>query len=585
MTMHSSETPAAGVLGPSDTLNGLARLVDDMATMLVAQRELLAQRGMELAPEPLENLQHFGKDLSGLHATLGDSHTELQQLRELARTTQVINSVLDLDRVLSDVINSVIALTGAERGYLVLKNPENGALEFRIARNMLQADVSEEEYIVSQTVVERVASQGEPVVTINAQEDTRFRDSESVFDYMLRSILCVPLKRKGEVIGVVYVDNRFRQGLFGDREQRVVYAFANQAAIAIENARLFERLRASLSEITATKAFMDNVFASIGSGVITADRDELVMAVNAAAARILDIDSERTLGQSLWAVLPAFYDGFDQVLREVRDQNREQTVEVEPILGLRGQVNLNLKLSPFKDAAQVTQGVAIVLDDLTALKQQAATLSAVRRYMTPTMLDNIQTIDELELGGVEREITVIYCDVRGFTPFCEALPPETVMAVINRYLSVSSDAVNATEGIIDKYLGDAIVALYNTQLNPQADHARRAVIAAAAIMRGMQALHAVLPPDQRLLFGIGMHSGPAILGNVGSPRRKEFTAIGESVQLAKLLQENALGGEIIASQDTYDVVWDIVTAEALPPRKLGERATLEVMYRITGLRE
>jgi PAS domain S-box-containing protein len=578
--MDSSMTPPAGVLGTADVLQGLGRLVDDMSNMLRAQRELLAQRGMELATEPLDNLQHFRKDLSSLQTTLGENHTELQQLRELARTTQVINSVLDLDRVLSDVIDSVIALTGAERGYLVLRNPETGALEYTIARNMLQADVNDEEYILSQTVVERVAQLGEPVVTVNAQEDPRFKGAESVFDYMLRSILCVPLKRKGEVIGVVYVDNRFRQGLFGEREQRVVYAFANQAAVAIENARLFERIRASLSEITATKAFMDNVFASIGSGVITADREELVMAVNDAAARILELERERALGQSLWAVLPTMYDGFDLAVREVRDQDRQQTIEVEPILNARGQVNLNLKLSPFKDSAQVTQGVAIVLDDLTAFKQQAATLSAVRRYMTPAMLDNIQTIDQLELGGVEREITVVYCDVRGFTSFSEARPPETVMGVINQYLSVSTDAINATEGIVDKYLGDAIVALYNTQLNPQADHPRRALAAALSIMEGMRALHDVLPHDQRLLFGIGIHTGPAILGNVGSPRRKEFTAIGDTVELAKLLQENALGGEIIASQSTVDAVRGAVSADVLPPRKLGERAGPEVIYRI-----
>lgn len=448
---------------------------------------------------------------------------------------------------------------------------------------MLQADVSDEEYILSQTVVERVIRQGEPVVTVNAQEDARFKEAESIFDYMLRSILCVPLKRKGEVIGAVYVDNRFRQGLFGEREQRVVYAFANQAAVAIENARLFERIRASLAEITATKAFMDNVFASIGSGVITADRDELVMAVNDAAAHILNLERERALGQSLWAVLPTLYDGFDAAVREVRDQDRQQTIEVEPILGPRGQVNLNLKLSPFKDAEQVTQGVAIVLDDLTALKQQDATLSAVRRYMTPAMLDNIQTIDQLELGGVEREITVVYCDVRGFTSFSETRPPETVMTVVNRYMSVCTDAINATEGIIDKYMGDAVVALYNTQLNPQADHAPRAMSAALSMMRAVHELHDALPPDQRLLFGIGIHTGPAILGNVGSPRRKEFTAIGGTMELAKLLQENALGGEIIASQSTFDAVRESVTAEALPPRKLGDRAAPEVMYRIGAL--
>jgi class 3 adenylate cyclase/GAF domain-containing protein len=574
--------PSAGD-SPTPIIQRISQLVQDMSAMLRAQRDLLAQRGMHLSPEPLEGLTRFGENVRKLLDVIEENRIELQRLRELARTTEVINSRLDLDHVLSDVIDTVIALTRAERGYIVLKHPETGELEFRVARNMQQADLADDQFIVSSTVVRRVAEQGEPVVTINAQEDARFSDADSIFDYMLRSILCVPLKRKGQVIGVIYADNRYHQGLFGEREQQIVYAFANQAAIAIENARLFERLRASLAEITATKAFMDDVFSSIGSGVIAADRSDLIEALNAAAARILDIEREANIGQSLWSVLPPLYEGFQRLVADVRDQDREQVVEVEPVLETRGQINLNLKLSPFKDSARVTQGVAIVLDDLTAQTQQAAQLSLIRRYMTPAMLDNIQTIDELELGGVERQITVFYCDVRGFTTFSERLSPEELLRVINHYLAVCSNVINTTAGIIDKYMGDAAVGLYNTQLNPQADHALRAVQAAVMLVEGVQSLHQTLPPERRLLYGIGVHTGPAILGNVGSPRRKEFTAIGETMRFAKLLQENALGGEVLLSRTTFEMVREVVHAEPLAPRKLKDQPDFEIMYRVSGM--
>jgi PAS domain S-box-containing protein len=375
-----------------------------------------------------------------------------------------------------------------------------------------------------------------------------------------------------------------RPGLFSEREQRLVYAFANQAAIAIDNARLFERVRASLAEITALKEFMDNVFDSIASGVIAADSDDQITTINAAAARILDIPREQSIGKSLWSVLPTLYEGFERLVKEVRDRNRQQTIEVEPVLDRRGQISLDLKLSPLKDEAQVTQGVALVLDDRTELKQREAQLSLVRRYLPPEMVDNIRTIDELELGGVEREISVLFCDVRGFTTFSESLPPEQLMQVINRYLSLSSEAITKYEGIIDKYMGDAVVGLFNTQLNPQErDHPVRAVYAALTMVHNVLELHNDLPPEQRLLYGIGVHTGTAVLGNVGSPRRKEFTAIGDTVQIAKLLQENALGGQVIISQEAYDVLKSYIKAERIEPHKLKEQRDYRPMYLVVGL--
>src|SRR5215813_2716013 len=107
-------------------------------------------------------------------------------------------------------------------------------------------------------------------------------------------------------------------------------------------------------------------------------------------------------------------------------------------------------------------------------------------------------------------------------------------------------------------MGDASVGLFNTQLNPQEDHAIRAVYAALLMVQNLEQVHAKLPENQRLFYGIGVDTGPAVLGNVGSPRRKEFTAIGNSLQFAKLLQENALGGEVIVSEETYDRVKDFV---------------------------
>src|SRR5258708_11616317 len=175
-------------------------------------------------------------------------------------------------------------------------------------------------------------------------------------------------------------------------------------------------------------------------------------------------------------------------MAEVRKHNLNQTVEVEPFVGTRGQVNLDLKLSPLKNGTE-TQGVAIVVDDLTEIKQRQEQLRVVRFYLPPEMVDNIKTIDELEFGGVEREVSILFCDVRGFTTFSETLEPEELMQTINQYLTVSSNAIQAQEGIIDKFMGDAVVGLFNTQLNPQEDHAVRALRAAITMSDQVLGLH------------------------------------------------------------------------------------------------
>lgn len=170
------------------------------------------------------------------------------QLGALMNVGQMINSSRGLKRVLEEVMDSLIALMRAERGFLMLRE-SNGELSVRIARGLDQVDLDEDEFKVSKTVVRRVAESGEPVLTTNAQADPRFDGQMSIAAYHLRSILCIPLKLKNDLIGVVYVDNRARIGSFQEADLGLISAFADQAAVAIDSARLFENLQKSHREL------------------------------------------------------------------------------------------------------------------------------------------------------------------------------------------------------------------------------------------------------------------------------------------------------------------------------------------------
>ncbi len=583
--MSSSPFETHPVQNPnSDEIQYVSLLVAQVEDMLRTQRDILQQRGMGLPPGTLKDVAETRQGLEALSAHLAAQQVELNRLHALAETSALINSSLGLDEVLNRVMDTVIRLTGAERGYIVLREEGTSELVVRVARNLDQETIQRGSFTVSRSVVNDAAENGQPIVTTNAQADPRFSNQESVVSYSLRSILCVPLKVKDEVIGVVYADNRVRSGLFGQSELELLLAFANQAAVAIENARLFERVSTMLAEVIENKELLENVFASIASGVITADMQGNIIICNLAAEKMFDITREKILQQRTAEALPFLGEDFYTALRQVYQTSSRESLELQPVIPSRGQAVLATRISPLKTHDQSIGGVTMVFDDLTEMRRREETLAEVRRYLSPEMVENIRMIDTIELGGEEREISVIFADVRGFTQFSERLQPEELMMIINRYLGVCSDAIHLYDGVIDKYMGDAAVGMYNTQLNPQEDdHALRAVRAAMSMIYDVQALHEILPPELRLWYGIGIDTGLAVLGNVGSAARKEFTALGSPIIHARKLQETAERGEIVISEATYDRVRDKIEVERLERPFRGEEVP-HIMYKVLGFK-
>lgn len=161
------------------------------------------------------------------------------RLALLYRLSQNFNSSLDLNEVLNRVIDEVIEILHAERGFIMLFGPD-GSQNFSVARGLDRKTIDQPQFQVSQSVVQKVASEGQPILTSDAQADTRFNMRQSILLLGLRSILCVPLKVKDEVRGVVYADNRFEAGIFTQADLDLLSAIASIAAISIENARLYQ---------------------------------------------------------------------------------------------------------------------------------------------------------------------------------------------------------------------------------------------------------------------------------------------------------------------------------------------------------
>ncbi len=556
--MSDPQTQILSNAGSAGLVRYMRQRVLDATQTLRSQADMLRQRGVTLAPETFETLRALKTQFDQLETATANVQSELNSLRALARTAALISSAQRTDEVLNQVMDTVIQITRAERGYIMLRD-DTGELVFRVARGIDLEDMRDDGSsgrVVSLSIVRQVVETGQPVLTDNASADANYNSHLSIAGFQLRSILAVPLILRGEVIGVVYADNRVISGLFKPADVDLLMAFAGQAAVAIENARLIEATQQRLAEATAIRDRMDNIFTSIVSGIITLNFDGQVIVCNAAAERIL---GQELIGQRLLDILPDEEGVAAGVLATVQQTMQAASVECHPHVG--GEPRFwRINVAPLRFESGQALGLALVLDDLTEVAQRESQLKEVQRYLPAGLLKKAR---DLDTGAQEREITAIFCDVRGFTTFSERLQPQALMTVINRYLGLASDAINFVEGVVDKYMGDAVTGMFNTQLNPQDDHAQRAVQAALQLMSDLRAQHEVMPEDQRLFYGIGIHTGQAVLGVVGGRTRKEFTAIGEASDIAKYLQEQAGKGEIIISGTTYELVKDVYECEPL----------------------
>ncbi len=278
---------------------------DQVVAITQRAAKLRASMDENQAPLAFNGVKELEDSLSRISEVLVPFEQRFSNLQALAGIGQVVNSTLELDEVLQIVMDTIVRLTEAERGFLMLRNAE-GEMESRIARNWEQESINKNEFAISRTIVERVIESGEAILTTNAREDPRFDGQESIIAFNLRSILCVPLMVKTDLIGVIYTDNRIRSGIFSEADRDLLISFANQAAVAIENARLFSSLKVTLEEVTELKNLMDDVFASIVSGVITADVEDQITLCNRAAASILGQASAEIVGRKLEDVAPSF---------------------------------------------------------------------------------------------------------------------------------------------------------------------------------------------------------------------------------------------------------------------------------------
>ncbi len=392
----------------------------------------------------LRPLAEFRKDYdlegapSGAVRGLGERERVFEVLAQVAK---VLLQVEELHPVLEKVMDLVFAHLKVDRGFIVLYDEEGGEPRLKLWRARKLEEGDEPEVPISRTILDMVTSKKVALLTHDAQADQRFEAGRSIRIHQIRSAMCVPLWHLDQVIGVIYVDSPLHVGSFSTADLDLLTALANYAAIAIEQARLRERIK-----------------------------------------------SEQLVRQRL------------------------------------------------------------------------------ERYHSPAVIEAVLSGPEHGTPPVmSGETSILFADIVGFTSRCETLPPEEVSAFLNQFFSLAGDAIFQYGGTLDKFIGDAVMAFFGAPL-PQPDHAERAVRAAIALSRALdvwnreRSLEGLEPVEVRT----AIHSGPVVVGDIGSANRVDYTVLGNTVNVAARLEEFvAKPGLIVLGETTQAAVAHIFPTEHL----------------------
>jgi class 3 adenylate cyclase len=206
------------------------------------------------------------------------------------------------------------------------------------------------------------------------------------------------------------------------------------------------------------------------------------------------------------------------------------------------------------------------------------------RYVSATVVDLLlKNPGQVQLGGRLQDLTVLFSDLENFTSIAEVTEPERLLNILNTYHTLMVSIIRDNGGTVDKFMGDGVIALYNTPTD-QPDHAVRAVLTALHIREVMDAFHQQFEPPYRLKINFGIHTGKAVVGNVGAPEIMNFTAVGDTINLGARLEQMSRNGQILISEATYKQASSIIDAEPIGELRVKGREMPVLTYNVTGLK-
>ena len=445
---------------------------------------------------------------------------------QILKVAQELSEELEVDALLTRIMRTTTELLNADRSTIFVHDPKTKELWSRVAEGMRVKEIRIPE---NAGIAGKVFMTGTAENVIDPYAHELFNaaiDKET--GYKTESILCMPIIDKaGNAIGVTQVLNK-RGGSFLARDEARLKAFTAQVSISLHNARLF-------SEVTQARNHNAATLNSLSNGVITFNEMNKVSALNPAAARILSVNEKALIGLTPHDIFGQNEGWVIGQVEELFDTGQADSfVDVDLKLDSGQLISTNISVVPLRDEEDETIGGMVILEDITQEKRVKSTMA---RYMTKEIAEQLLEAGEDALGGRSQTATVLFSDIRSFTTISETLGARGTVSMLNEYFTEMVEVIFKHEGILDKYIGDAIMAVFGTPF-PTDNDTDNAIIVANRMMEALRELNVRRASEEKneIHIGIGLSTGELISGNIGSLKRMDYTVIGDSVNLAARLE-------------------------------------------------
>lgn len=509
----------------------------------------------------------------------------------LLKATSSLGQSLNLEKTLQVVMDEARDLMQADRSTLFLLDRETGELWSKVATADGQTTMKIR-IPANRGIAGYVASTGQTLNIPDAYEDPRFdANIDKQTGYRTRNILCMPVyNSEGALIGATQLINK-HQGHFTSSDEEFMRAFNIQAGIALENARLFE-------SVLQEKQYQKDILQSLSDAVISTNMQGKIVTINDAALQLLcpaHSSGERQalaewreilIDRPVWEVV-----SIEHLQMRLEDSLKHGAKQYVPeqslVIGGQGsERSINLTVTPLTNPEGDVRGGLVVLEDISQEKRMKTTLY---RYMTPGVAEQVMALgDDALMVGERKDVSILFSDIRRYTSLTEKMTAAEVVALLNNYFETMVEAVFSFDGTLDKFIGDALMAVFGAPL-PLENHAWMAVQSALDMRQRLQEFNQKRQAIGQPLIhiGMGISSGEVVSGNIGSQRRMDYTVIGDGVDISSRLEgaTKEYGCDIILSEFTYNLCAEKIQVRELDRVRVKGKTRPVYLYELIGDRQ
>ena len=461
------------------------------------------------------------------------------QEMEFVSIVSDVTAEIDLSALLKRVMEEATRMLNADRATLFLNDEKTNELFSRVA---MGEGVGEIRLPNTAGIAGSVFTSGETMNIPYAYADLRFNPSfDKQTGYFTRSILCVPVTNKnGKVIGCTQVLNK-KGGKFTEEDESRLKAFTQQVAIALENAKLFD-------DVSKSRQYNESMLSSMSNGVITIDGDGKIVTCNRSGLKILKTFEKNILDINSEVFFKDNNSWVEEKIKNVKE-TKEPDIIMDAELEIKDSeteknemISVNLTILPLinEDSEGRTDkkddflGILLMIEDISSEKRMKSTMS---RYMDPGIADQLLEDGADIMGGLDTTATLLFSDLRSFTNITESLGAQGTVKLLNEYFEIMVECISEQGGMLDKFIGDAIMAAFGLPISHEDDE-DRGVKAGINMISRLWKWNELREKDGKppLDMGLGLNTDKIVAGNIGSQKRMDYTMIGDGVNLAARLE-------------------------------------------------